>query len=100
MFSNIGVYMHFDNLSRLRGLDKIQNCTYIPEKVIEGNPMFNYLELIILDDFSKPITIERPQKFGGAIGVMKNGQYTTIGSANQNLSFYPQWMLPYTGQRR
>ncbi len=40
---------------------------YCPEKVIDGNPMFNYLELIILDDFSKPITIDRPQKFGGAI---------------------------------
>ena len=40
---------------------------YCPEKVIEGNPMFNYLELIILDDFSRPITIERPQKFGGPI---------------------------------
>ena len=40
---------------------------YCPERVIEGNPMFNYLELLILDDFSKPITIERPEKFGGTI---------------------------------
>ena len=31
MFSNIGVYMRFNNLSRLRGLDDIQNCTGIPE---------------------------------------------------------------------
>ncbi len=30
IFSNIGIYMGFDNLSRLRGLDNIQNCTYIP----------------------------------------------------------------------
>lgn len=43
------------------------NSAYCPEKIIEGNPMFSYLEMIILDDKSKPITIDRPQKFGGPI---------------------------------
>jgi len=41
------------------------------------------------------ITYTTNSNYFSAIGVMKNGQYTTIGSANQNLSFYPQWMLPY-----
>lgn len=41
------------------------------------------------------ITYTANSNYFSAIGVMKNGQYTTIGSANQNLSFYPQWMLPY-----
>lgn len=43
------------------------NSAYCPEKVVDGNPMFSYLELIILDDRSKPISIDRPQKFGGMI---------------------------------
>ncbi len=41
------------------------------------------------------ITYTTNSNYFSAIGVMKNGQYVTIGSANQNLSFYPQWMLPY-----
>ena len=41
------------------------------------------------------ITYTTNSNYFSAIGVLQNGQYTTIGSANQNLSFYPQWMLPY-----
>ena len=43
------------------------NSAYCPEKVVEGNPMFDYLDKLILEDKSLPITIERPQKFGGNI---------------------------------
>ncbi len=41
------------------------------------------------------ITYTTNANYFSAIGVLQNGQYVTIGSANQNLSFYPQWMLPY-----
>ena len=41
------------------------------------------------------ITYTTNSNYFSAIGVLQNGQYATIGSANQNLSFYPQWMLPY-----
>lgn len=47
---------------------------YCPERVIDGNPMFNYLELLILDDLSKPITIDRPQRFGGPIEAKDYGE--------------------------
>ncbi|MDE1824927.1 MAG: tyrosine--tRNA ligase [Candidatus Micrarchaeota archaeon] len=43
------------------------SSAYCPEKVVEGNPMFDYLDKLILEDKSLPITIERPQKFGGNI---------------------------------
>ncbi len=43
------------------------NSAYCPEKIIEGNPMFDYLDKIIVDDRASPITIDRPQKFGGPI---------------------------------
>ncbi len=43
------------------------NSAYCPEKVIEGNPMFDYLDKLIIDDKSLPITIDRPQKFGGPV---------------------------------
>jgi len=41
------------------------DSAYCPEKIIDGNPMFDYLEKIIIDDKTKPITIPRPAKFGG-----------------------------------
>jgi tyrosyl-tRNA synthetase len=57
------IYMH-DSAEEIKS--KI-NSAYCPEKIVEGNPLFNYLELILLDDLSAPITIERPKKFGGAL---------------------------------
>jgi tyrosyl-tRNA synthetase len=53
-----------DSFSEIK--EKI-NIAYCPEKVVEGNPMFDYLDKIILEDKSLPITIERPQKFGGVL---------------------------------
>ena len=41
------------------------NSAYCPEKVCEGNPVFDYLDKVILDNREEPISIDRPQKFGG-----------------------------------
>jgi len=38
---------------------------YCPEKVVEGNPMIEYAEYLILRD--RPLKIERPEKFGGDV---------------------------------
>lgn len=57
------ISMH-DSLSQIK--EKV-NSAYCPEKIVEGNPMFDYISKIIIDDATMPITIERPQKFGGNI---------------------------------
>jgi len=41
------------------------NSAYCPEKIVDGNPMFDYLEKLIIEDRTKPILIKRPKKFGG-----------------------------------
>lgn len=38
---------------------------YCPEKAVEGNPMIEYAEYLIMRD--KPLKIERPEKFGGDV---------------------------------
>ncbi|MGI0141723.1 MAG: tyrosine--tRNA ligase [Candidatus Micrarchaeales archaeon] len=43
------------------------NSAYCPEKVTQGNPMFDYIDKLIVEDREQPITIERPEKFGGNI---------------------------------
>ena len=43
------------------------NSAYCPERVCEGNRIFDYIEKIIIDSRDDPITIKRPQKFGGDI---------------------------------
>ncbi len=40
---------------------------YCPEKVVEGNPLFDYLDKIVLKDKDAPIRIERSQKYGGPV---------------------------------
>ncbi|MDE1761809.1 MAG: tyrosine--tRNA ligase [Candidatus Micrarchaeota archaeon] len=55
------IYMH-DSFAEIKS--KV-NGAYCPERVVEGNPLFNYLELVLLDEKSEAITIERPAKFGG-----------------------------------
>ena len=57
------IYVH-DSYETLK---KKIGGAYCPERMIDGNPMFNYLQLVILEDKARPITIERPQKFGGPI---------------------------------
>jgi tyrosyl-tRNA synthetase len=38
---------------------------YCPEKTVEGNPVIEYAEYLVMRD--KPLKIERPEKFGGDI---------------------------------
>ncbi len=40
---------------------------YCPERVVAGNPMFDYLEKLIVEDKKQPISIDRPEKFGGRL---------------------------------
>jgi tyrosyl-tRNA synthetase len=60
---NSSILVH-DSKAEIR---KKINSAYCPEKVTDGNPMFDYLGKIILDDTNIPIMIDRPQKFGGPI---------------------------------
>ena len=46
--------------------DKIKKA-YCPEKIVEGNPIVEYAEYLILRD--KGMKIERPAKFGGDIEI-------------------------------
>jgi tyrosyl-tRNA synthetase len=55
------IYMH-DSHEQIK--QKI-NSAYCPERVVEGNPIFNFLELALLEDLDTSITIERSPKFGG-----------------------------------
>lgn len=73
------IYMH-DTEEEIK---KKINSAYCPEKVVEGNPLFNYLELILLEDKTKPITIDRPQKFGGPIEAKDFADLTSLFSAGK-----------------
>jgi len=57
------IFVH-DSYAQIK--EKISSA-YCPEKIVAGNPMFDYLEKIIIDDKSSPITLQRPDKFGGDI---------------------------------
>lgn len=54
------IYMH----DTLEEIQKKINKAYCPEKVIEGNPLFDYLKYLIMKRY-RTITIKRPAKFGG-----------------------------------
>ena len=58
---NSAIYMH-DTEEQIR---KKVSGAYCPERVVEGNPMFNWLRLVILKDMHEGIVIERPERFGG-----------------------------------
>jgi tyrosyl-tRNA synthetase len=55
------IYVH-DSYDMIK--EKI-NGAYCPEKIVEGNPLFNYLKNVLLKDSKEMISIDRPQKFGG-----------------------------------
>lgn len=59
------IYMH-DSYPEIK--EKIKSA-YCPEKVAEGNPILNYIDLIILNEPKENITIERSPKFGGRLEV-------------------------------
>ena len=43
------------------------NSAYCPERICDGNPVFDYIDKIIIENRESPITIARSQKFGGDI---------------------------------
>lgn len=56
------IYMHDSKEDIERKIGK----AFCPEKVIEGNPLFDYLKYLIFKRYKK-VKIERPAKFGGNI---------------------------------
>lgn len=54
------IYMHDSEEEIKRKIGK----AFCPEKIIEGNPLFDYLRYLICRKYPK-ITIKRPVKFGG-----------------------------------
>ena len=73
------VYMH-DSYEEIKA--KVAGA-YCPEKIIEGNPMFNWLKLVLLKDMKENIMIERPAKFGGKLEV---GSYRELGTSTRRAS--------------
>jgi tyrosyl-tRNA synthetase len=57
------IYMH----NTYEEIKQKVNSAYCPEKIVEGNPLFNYLNCILLKDLKENIVIERPAKFGGRL---------------------------------
>jgi tyrosyl-tRNA synthetase len=76
------IYMH-DSYEEIRA--KVTSA-YCPEKIIEGNPMFNFLKLVLLDDLNAAITISRPKKFGGDIAVES---YSELVKLYENGGLHP-----------
>ena len=68
------IYMH-DSYTEIKA--KVASA-YCPEKVIVGNPMFNFLNFVLLDDLTAPITIKRPAKFGGDITADSYGELVKL----------------------
>jgi tyrosyl-tRNA synthetase len=54
------IYMHDTEEDIKRKIGK----AYCPEKIIDGNPLFDYLKYLIFKRYDK-IKINRPEKFGG-----------------------------------
>ncbi|MDE1855752.1 MAG: tyrosine--tRNA ligase [Candidatus Micrarchaeota archaeon] len=76
------IYMH-DTYDEIKS--KV-NGAYCPEKIVDGNPLFNYLDLILLEDKAEPITIERPQKFGGNL---EAGSYAELVESYKTGKLHP-----------
>ncbi len=58
------IYMHDSEEDIKRKIGK----AYCPEKIIGGNPLFDYLKFLVFRRY-KEVKIERPQKFGGNLVV-------------------------------
>src|SRR3989338_3488752 len=58
------IYMHDTEEEIKRKIGK----AYCPEKIIEGNPLFDYLKYLIFKRYDT-IEIKRPEKFGGNLKV-------------------------------
>lgn len=60
---NSAIFIH-DSEDEIK--NKIKKA-YCPEKIVEGNPMIDYAEYLVLRD--KPMKVERPEKFGGDLEI-------------------------------
>jgi tyrosyl-tRNA synthetase len=84
--SNILVHDSYDTIKQ-----KI-NSAYCPERIVDGNPIFDLLEKVIIDDTESPITIERPEKFGGKI---EASNYKNLVSLYSEGKIHPVDMKAY-----
>jgi tyrosyl-tRNA synthetase len=82
------VYMH-DSYETIK--KKVAGA-YCPEKIVEGNPMFNWLRLVLLKDMKESIVIERPEKFGGRF---EASGYAELVSAYQAGRLHPSDLKGY-----
>lgn len=74
------IYMHDSEEDVKRKISK----AYCPEKIIEGNPLFDYLKYLIFKRYEK-LKIERPEKFGGNLEV----DYDELVRVYQDGSLHP-----------
>ena len=86
------VYMH-DSYDEIR---KKVSGAYCPEKVVEGNPMFNWLRLVLLKDMRESVVIERPAKFGGRF---EASGYAELVAAYQAGKLHPADLKGYVTER-
>ncbi len=75
------IYMH----ETLESLSKKINKAYCPEKIVEGNPIMDYMKNIVFKNTNE-IKIERPTKFGGDISFEK---YTQLEKAYVEGKLHP-----------
>ena len=89
------IYMH----DTLKDIQRKINKAYCPEKIIEGNPLFDYLKYLIFKRYSK-IKISRSEKFGGNLElnykeleeIYKTGKLHPLDLKNA-VSFYLNEMI-------
>lgn len=73
------IYMH-DSYEEIKS--KV-NSAYCPERIVDGNPMFNYLEYVLLENLKQPITIPRSAKFGGNLELVNYGDLVNAYKAGK-----------------
>ncbi|MBU0591674.1 tyrosine--tRNA ligase [Candidatus Micrarchaeota archaeon] len=54
------------------------NKAHCPEKIVEGNPVIEYAEYLVLRD--QPLKIERPEKFGGDLEIQNTEELKKVYS--------------------
>ncbi|MEI6849920.1 MAG: tyrosine--tRNA ligase [archaeon] len=89
------IYMH-DTEDEIK---RKMNKAYCPEKIIEGNPIFDYFKYLVFKRYDK-IKITRPEKFGGnlelnydeLVSVYEKGNLHPMDLKN-SISFYLNEMI-------
>ncbi len=72
------------------------NSAYCPEHIIEGNPIFDFLDKLIIEDKTAPIAIERPEKYGGAIEAK---DYAELVEMYRTGRIHPADIKAYTAEK-